>query len=207
MCTQWARRAVRRWLPSGWRNVLKLSHPEYERLVPHVPEAPPSRENVFSTVWNPSTAPLSPALCYDTSQHLYSFMRSIGWPSPPENVTSCPVNRKWCSWGMESSTSGSLQRMTTCSCTKIKPWDRPVLTQWRTCNRLLLWWGRDSSVCATACPLLGLSVKWLHWSTLFPISTLFCEKAYNKIEIPFKNQKVVSLQLSWRDFCNPKKNL
>lgn len=155
MCTQCARRAVHHWLSCGWRNMLKLS------------QAPPSRENLFNSVWNPSTTLVRPALCdsmFNMSYPyiyiyilLYNTLRRTCTTISAPNLSSCSADRKWCSWGMESSTSGSLQRMTICSCTKIKPWGRWVLTQWRTCNRLLPWWARTlQSVHQPVCCLVGL---------------------------------------------------
>lgn len=47
MCKQFAHRPVHCWFSCEWRKVLKLSHPEYK-------QAPPSRENLFTPVWNPS---------------------------------------------------------------------------------------------------------------------------------------------------------
>lgn len=135
-------------------------------------QAPPSRQNLFNTVWNPSNN--FPML---SLQHFsmfkvvnLSFMflkcsfiftntqrRHVSSFAP--NVICCSVDRKWCLWATESSTSGSLLRMRRCSCTKIKPWDRWLLTRWRIYNRLLLWWARTLQSVQQAVYLLNYGVE------------------------------------------------
>lgn len=63
MCKQFAHRPVHCWFSRGWRKVLKLSHPEYK-------QAPPSRENLFTPVWNPSSMFLCAA----------GFLRGVNLP-------------------------------------------------------------------------------------------------------------------------------
>lgn len=54
MCTQSARRAVRRWFPCAWRNMLKLSHPGYKHMVPRATSST-FQGKYFTAIWNPSS--------------------------------------------------------------------------------------------------------------------------------------------------------
>lgn len=146
MCTQCACQAVRHRFSCGWCNMLKLSQPAHTGSTFQGKSSRKRLRSVHST-FNELCATVC-LLCHILFFFIIIFINAW-WgvclhSISATNISSHPVDRRWCLWGMESSTSGSLQRTTICSCTKIKPWDQLVLTRWRTYNHLLLWWGNSS---------------------------------------------------------------
>lgn len=66
MCTRSARRAARHWFSCGWRNMLKLSHPECKHMVPHATSSTFQGKSFQYCMKSIQFIP-NAALCYNTS--------------------------------------------------------------------------------------------------------------------------------------------